>query len=83
MKITDFLSVKGIKTDLEATDKEGVLKEMVEVDTISINNPVSANFFRDDIAYFQIILTNFATSPDNGNLALAVDIAQISGYTNQ
>jgi fructose-specific phosphotransferase system IIA component len=31
MKITDFLSVKGIKLDLEATDKEGVLKEMVDL----------------------------------------------------
>ena len=31
MKITDFLSVKGIKVDLEATDKEGILKEMVDL----------------------------------------------------
>lgn len=31
MKITDFLSVKGIKIDLEATDKEGILKEMVDL----------------------------------------------------
>lgn len=31
MKITDFLNVKGIKTDLEATDKEGVLKELVDL----------------------------------------------------
>lgn len=31
MKITDFLSVKGIKLDLESTDKEGVLKEMVDI----------------------------------------------------
>ena len=31
MKITDFLNVKGIKVDLEATDKESVLKEMVDL----------------------------------------------------
>ncbi len=31
MKITDFLSVKGVKVDLEATDKESVLKEMVDL----------------------------------------------------
>ena len=31
MKITDFLSAKGIKLDLDATDKEGVLKEMVDL----------------------------------------------------
>ena len=31
MKITDFLNVKGIKVDLEATDKEGILKEMVDL----------------------------------------------------
>ena len=31
MKIADFLSVKGIKVDLEATDKEGILKEMVDL----------------------------------------------------
>lgn len=31
MKITDFLSIKGIKLDLEAADKEGVLKEMVDL----------------------------------------------------
>ena len=31
MKITDFLNVKGIKIDLEATDKEGILKEMVDL----------------------------------------------------
>ena len=31
MKITDFLNVKGIKVDLEATDKESILKEMVDL----------------------------------------------------
>ena len=31
MKITDFLNVKGIKVDLEATDKEGILKELVDL----------------------------------------------------
>ncbi len=31
MKITDFLSLKGIKLDLEATDKEGALKELVDI----------------------------------------------------
>jgi len=31
MKITDFIGIKGIKLDLEATDKEGVLKELVDL----------------------------------------------------
>lgn len=31
MKITDFLGIKGIKLNLEATDKEEVLKEMVDL----------------------------------------------------
>lgn len=31
MKITDFLSLKGIKIDLEATDKESALKELVDI----------------------------------------------------
>ncbi|MBU9889636.1 MAG: PTS sugar transporter subunit IIA [Candidatus Omnitrophica bacterium] len=31
MKITDFLSIKGIKLDLESTDKESVLEEMVGI----------------------------------------------------
>jgi PTS system nitrogen regulatory IIA component len=31
MKITEFLSKKGIKLDLEATEKEGILKELVDV----------------------------------------------------
>ncbi|OQA57819.1 MAG: PTS system fructose-specific EIIABC component [Candidatus Omnitrophica bacterium ADurb.Bin277] len=31
MKITDFLNIKGVKLDLEATDKEGVLQEMVDL----------------------------------------------------
>lgn len=31
MKITDFLNVNGIKLDLEATEKEGVLEEMVDI----------------------------------------------------
>lgn len=31
MKITDFLNVKGIQLNLEATDKEGVLKELVDL----------------------------------------------------
>lgn len=31
MKITDFLSIKGIKLDLEFTEKEGVLQELVDI----------------------------------------------------
>jgi fructose-specific phosphotransferase system IIA component len=31
MKITEFLDIKGIKLELEATDKEGVLREMVDL----------------------------------------------------
>lgn len=31
MKITDFLNVKAIKTDLEATEKEAVLEELVGI----------------------------------------------------
>lgn len=31
MKITDFLSTKAIKIDLEAVDKENVLQELVDV----------------------------------------------------
>ena len=31
MKITDFLNVKGIKLDLESTEKEGVLQELVDI----------------------------------------------------
>jgi len=31
MKITDFLCKKAISTDIKATDKEGVIKELVEL----------------------------------------------------
>ena len=31
MKITDFLNIKGIKLDLESTEKEGVLQELVDI----------------------------------------------------
>ena len=31
MKITDFLNLKGVKLNLESTDKEDVLKEMVDL----------------------------------------------------
>ncbi|HNX68010.1 MAG TPA: PTS sugar transporter subunit IIA [Candidatus Omnitrophota bacterium] len=31
MKITDFLSLKGIKIEMEAVDKEGALKELVDI----------------------------------------------------
>lgn len=31
MKITDFLNTKGIKIDLQATDKESALQELVDI----------------------------------------------------
>jgi hypothetical protein len=68
---------------VNAYDDNEVLKETIEIDSISIDTPVGANFLDDEITSFQMMMTNYATSIDGDGLALGVDIMRIRGFAQQ